>query len=726
MVVRNLGSDDRLALERGAAVVCVAWGEGGADAEATLRSVVEHTEAAVPVVVVVADGAGLASVSVSVSVSASGEGEVRGEREVAAVVGAGGWIGAVEAAAALVAPGDVVAVRAGTRVGPGWLEGLRAAALSDSTVVSASALTDTGDRLGVGAGPFSDERALVVAAASARAYPRIAGPGADCVYVRRAGLDLAGGMAEFSERTLSRGLEHVAADDVMVGVGAHPDDGEVAGLAGQLAEYDRHDQGAVLRRALAGARTALGRLSVTVDARALGPALGGTQAYIVQLVLALAASDQVEVRVVAPPDLSPEAARAFAGAPRVELIDYDQAVAGVPLTDVVHRPQQVFTVADLNLLHLLGERIVIDQQDLIAYRNPAYHESAREWEAYRRVTRLALAGADRAVFFSRHARDDAALEDLVAPERCVIAGIGADLEAVDGPARARPEGCPEGVPLLVCLGADYEHKNRPFAIAVLDALRREHGWEGTLVLAGGHVAHGSSREAERRLLEGDPELARHVVDVGSVDELGRAWLFANARAVVYPSTYEGFGLVPFEAARADAPCLFAPQASLVELAGAEAAVLVPWDASASAAAAAPLLVDGAERGAHVRRLREAADAHRWSDVVERLVGAYVDAVRGPRRAAAPRAWQELERERYIVELADGIEHLKGIATEYQDAFHDLERRVGGALPLVDEGGALTPDVQRGLMRIAARRPLRAALLGPVGLLGRLGRGDGRQ
>src|SRR5207302_11073476 len=136
------------------------------------------------------------------------------------------------------------------------------------------------------------------------------------------------------------------------------------------------------------------------------------------------------------------------------------------------------------------------------------------------------------------------------------------------------------------------------------------------------------------------ELARRVTDLGPVDDAGRAWLFSRARAVVYPTTYEGFGLVPFEAARAGVPCLFAPQAALTELAGADAATLVPWDAGASAAAVAPLLTEGTSRDRHIAAVAAAAERHRWSDVVQRLLEAYEGAVRSPRRAAAPRAWQE--------------------------------------------------------------------------------------
>ena len=203
----------------------------------------------------------------------------------------------------------------------------------------------------------------------------------------------------------------------------------------------------------------------------------------------------------------------------VELITYEQAAAGVPLTDIVHRPQQIFTADDLRLLRQLGERIVVTHHDLIAYRAAAYHQSPEMWRDYRRVTRLALAQADMVVFSSDHARDDALREDLVAPARGHVVPIGAErIWQAEPAAPVRPEAVPDGTRLLVCIGADYAHKNRPFAMALTRALHVRHGWEGKLVLAGPHVAFGSSARRERELLAEDPEIESLVIDLGQIDD----------------------------------------------------------------------------------------------------------------------------------------------------------------------------------------------------------------
>lgn len=623
---------------------------------------------------------------------------------------------------------DVALLVGGVRVSSGWLEGLKAAAHSDSSVASATPLSLGGGgveivSLNAGGAASFDALAAAVRDGAARLWPRIAGVGPASAYLRREAVELAGpiggefglveALSDFGRRATASGLLHVVADDVLV-------DGRTLSPPAPndpVRITIEQDDRSPLRRSRAVAGWTLRPLSVTIDGRALVSAYGGTQTYLLGLIEALTRAGATETRVLTPPDLSARAREAFESHVGLELVSYEEVIAGVPPSDVVHRPQQVFTVDDLNLLRLAGERLVIGQQDLIAYHNPTYHASIDDWRAYRRVTRISLAAADQTVFFSGHARSDALAEDLVEPDRAHVVGIGA--EGTSGDQRA-PDGLRVEEPFLLCLGADYAHKNRPFAIELQRSLERM-GWPGRLVLAGSHVSFGSSAQREREVLAREGEPGTRVVDLGSVAEPERRWLLAHARAMVYPTLYEGFGLIPAEAAAWRLPCLFAAQTSLAELGG-DAATLVPWDPQASAAAVLPLLEDSEERTAHLRRL-DALAVPSWERVADDLLGVYRRAISSVPSRSAPSAWQELEREREISALS-------ALAQEYQDAYHALERRVGDGLPLIEEGGLLSRLQQRGLMRVASRRGGRAAL-GPFELLGRLsgppvGDSDGSQ
>lgn len=779
-VLARPAAGEVLEAERGSVVVCIPIGamDGSSGTQervaATFASVVEHTDSSTPLLV--------AGPATQVEQILEGSQLVAKDRpknlhvlELASDVSE---IEAVNAAIVASFPGDVVLVTGGVEVTNGWLPRLQAAALSDSTVASATPLS-----LGPSGVDLLDDPELVaalqtespgtfrpipelakkvsaddpgispsiskVAEHSRRLWPRIATIGPGCAYIRRPALELLGALSEsltleealldLAVRAISEGMVHVAADDVLVAgrrnqtlaapareptvrepaITAHEPAAQETqadpGIAERVRETVADDEHGRLRRAMDVACIALRPASVTIDGRSLTSTVGGTQTYILQLITALAQSGGVSLRVLVPHDLSERAQSALEPFSSIELFGYEQALEGVPLSDVVHRPQQAFTPSDMTLLRLVGRRIVIGQQDLIAYHNHSYHPDTDRWRAYRRTTRLALAAADQVIFFSEHARRDALAEDLLPAGRTHIVSVGADpAEAADAP-EAQPAGVSPDREFLLCIGADYAHKNRPFAIE-LTGMLSELGWKGSLVFAGSHVAHGSSREHERELLERRPDLAERVIDLGAVDEPTKRWLYRHARALVYPTLYEGFGLVPLEAAQAGLPCLFAPQASLSELAG-QAATLLPWDARASAAAVLPLLVDGPERERHLEQLRSLG-LPGWEDMAKQLAEVYERAISEPPSEAADRAWQELDRESYIVRLDQDVQQLKAQAQEYQDAYHSLNARVAGGLPLIDEGGLLSPAEQRGLMRIASRRLLRGPILAPIGMLGR--------
>ena len=98
--------------------------------------------------------------------------------------------------------------------------------------------------------------------------------------------------------------------------------------------------------------------------------------------------------------------------------------------------------------------------------------------------------------------------------------------------------------------------------------------------------------------------------------------------------FEGFGFIPYEAAEAGAPVLWAAQSSMADLLPLELAGIVPWDLEATAARAAALIGDPAARDAHVAAVRAAAERYTWERTVEQLMGVYREAAVAPARASA--------------------------------------------------------------------------------------------
>ncbi len=762
MRTRQLGADEMIGAPRGAPVVLVLADSdlrvrNGQDG---IRSAAQGLPPDVPFLIAsaVADGVDFASLS-------GGPAEAILLALGAAAAGGGPAIAAALAAAP---EADLVLVSAGALVPGDWLERLSQAVRSDNTVASATALMaeDAGLRPGSGRGERSPSR-IDASGVGPPLHPRIACAGARCAYLTRGGIELASlqgwspaeavtadaALRAFSRAATAGGLVHVLVDDVVVasvGSGGHGDArrdapgsfdaaesvGAVDGETGPADQPDaaqeaallieREDDGTPVRHALLRARVVREGLTVTLDGRALGPSVGGTQRYILELALALARTDRVGVRIVVPHDIPPGARRALEADDRIALLDYSQAAAGgeVP-SHVAHRPQQLFDPTDMKLLRLLGTRIVVTHQDLIAYRNPHYHPSPEGWRHFRRTTRVVLAVADHVVFFSEHALGDALVEELVEPGRASVVGLGAQAPAPRAPAEQQaPPEIEDGEPFLLCLGADYRHKNRLFAIELRARLAADHGWSGRLVLAGPRVRWGSSRELEERLLAADEGNARSIVDLGAVTDGVRDWLLAHTRAVVYPTTYEGFGLLPLEAAETGVPCLFAPVTSLREIAD-DCATLVPWNAALSAAAVAPLLSDGPARDAHVAGLRTAAGRRSWPQEAARMVDVYEAAVRDPATSGTPRLWQELDHESSYAALQREWLHVRDVAEEYQEAERRLSAelaRLGGdpgaLIDFAENAGLLSAAQTQGMRRIAARPWLRQAVLRPLGALGK--------
>jgi len=740
MGLTDLAAGGALDVARGDTVVCVPLYGGHDHFRRCLRSLLEHTPTDVPILIAddcTPEPASRAFVD---------DLEQRGVLSHAVVwmraEQNSGFVGNVNSAFAASAPADVIIVNSDVTVAENWFEGMREAARSDTTVATATALTNHGTIVSVPRRnqPIPDlpqdvtlERAAAdVWRTSERLRPRLPVAIGHCLYVKRAALELVGDFdlafapgygeeVDHAQRLLAAGMQHVVADDVLV---LHHGSGSFERMEGRSALQCAHDAiidsrygyydevvshvaaevSSPLARALGTASRAIRGMTVTIDGRSLGSVLTGTQIHTLEVVAALARTGGARIRVLLPEHPGDYVGSALGGLSNVELLAYG-AAWGTTTDDVVHRPWQIQSVADFELLDALGTRRVITQQDFIAYRNPSYFPSAEAWLHYRSLAEQALASCAVVIFFSEHARREALLEDLVPEERTRVVLLGTDhTVALPSQQPVPPREQLGDRPFLLCLGTDFQHKNRVFAIRLFDALRRRHGWQGRLVLAGPRVSMGSSSAEEAELLAADPELARDVVILPAVTDPEKSWLMSRCAAVVYPTTYEGFGLVPFEAADHDRPCLFARQSSLAELFGPDDALLVPWNAEDSADAAIAVLTDDQAAQAQVERVRARAQALRWETTAQGLLEAYDTALHLPARSALRRADKDLHRDSRYWALREQIGPTGMSLVGPSDA--------GGPLLGLRE--------QRALAALARRPATRASVLGVLRALSRLG------
>ncbi len=238
------------------------------------------------------------------------------------------------------------------------------------------------------------------------------------------------------------------------------------------------------------------------------------------------------------------------------------------------------------MLRTIARRFMVSHLDCISFSNPSYMLGVDDWLAYRSLTRQVFASADGITFISGHAALDAAHKGLILPpERQGVIyfevdhQLHANTEDVHPP---RDSARFEAQPFLLVIGTNFKHKNRAYAIKVLHMLVKQYQWSGQLVLAGPHVAAGGSEAEEDREQARCPELQDRIHDLGAVSEAEKAWLLQHAALVLYPSLYEGFGLIPFEAAACHTPTLTFQATALGEVLGDQVTYLKDHDLAGSA------------------------------------------------------------------------------------------------------------------------------------------------
>ena len=623
---------------------------------------------------------------------------------------------------------DVVIVNSDVIVGPGYLERLRDAAYADTRIATATPLTNHGTIVSVPyrntpsdlpEGLTPEGAAVAVAAESGRHRPLLPTCVGHCMYIKRMAIDLVGPFDEtfspgygeevdFCQRCTLLGLAHVCADDVFV----YHRGGASFGKSPEVERRQQRNERVIAERypfyqscvhsaassrrsalavALGEARRALLGLTVAVDATCIGPIVTGTQRSVSETILALARHPRVHRVLALMPAEPPEHfIAALRDVPNVIAVPAGQH--GGSVADVVYRPYQLYDHIDLDRLRGRGEKLVVAQLDLIAFNNPGYFRNPRDWLRYRDGTRLALAVADGVAFLSEHSRREAQAEGLLAGgQPAAVVYIGTDHAALQD-AGVPPGGLPEDVQakgFVLCLGADYRHKNRFFALGTFAAMV-ERGYPGFLVMAGPRIRDGSSRSMEAAHLLTHPELSSRVLPLAHVSEAGRTWLLEHAQLVLHPTLYEGFGLVPYEAAMVGTPCLTSGQAALAELLPADAEIIAGWDTAAVADQAMGILANAERRKRLVDALARRARDFSWNAAADRLVSLFrtvCSTVGGPAIAAVEGEEDgvvltesvfasKTHRSLALVGM-NGSRHLYELLDEvYPQDFHEAMRAIG--------------------------------------------------
>jgi glycosyltransferase involved in cell wall biosynthesis len=357
-------------------------------------------------------------------------------------------------------------------------------------------------------------------------------------------------------------------------------------------------------------------LTLTIDVTWLGPHETGAQVLTTAAIPKIADQPTIKsIRLVGLQEL-PSYAQHLTDHPKVTL-EPDAEQAANTQTDIIWYPNQIDQRVDIDQARKLGKRVITTYLDLIAYDVGKYHGDENAWAAYRAMQRTIALSVDGITTISADVAKRLYQEvPRLDTKRIQPTPLGLDHITQHTAQEQPPELQAAKRPFILVLGNDFQHKNRDFAIDVWQQVL-EQEINVDLVLAGLHVKGSSSQDQEESKLKIHTNLRGDAITLGHVTSEQRAWLLANAAAVLYPSSAEGFGFVPYEAAILGTPSTFADFGPLKEI---SKLTNMPrsWNATQFAQDLAGLLTDEQLASERVSQLQAAVSASTWNDFAHTL------------------------------------------------------------------------------------------------------------
>ncbi len=299
--------------------------------------------------------------------------------------------------------------------------------------------------------------------------------------------------------------------------------------------------------------------------------------------------------------------------------------------DLIHFPH-------FNVPILTPGKFVVTIHDLILTHFPTVRATTRSHFlyylknfAYRLVIFSALRRAQKVITVSEFTKKDIVDKFGIKPEKIIVTyeGVanlakGRDslfVSKLDSQEILAQYHIPQN--FLLYVGNAYPHKNLEILLRVFGRLHAERH-DLRLVLVGKpDYFYERVKETARALnLWQKENINSPVIFPGYVPDAQLEILYAEARAYVFPSLYEGFGLPPLEAMAKGCPVLSSDRASLPEILGAAAAYFDPEDEEDMAAKIKEVLSDEKLRAELIEQGLKQAKKYNWWECARETLDVY--------------------------------------------------------------------------------------------------------
>jgi len=175
-------------------------------------------------------------------------------------------------------------------------------------------------------------------------------------------------------------------------------------------------------------------------------------------------------------------------------------------------------------------------------------------------------------------------------------------------------------PFVLYVGNIKPHKNIDRLIDAFGRARSRCPEDLKLIIIGDEI---SKYPALRHSVH-KHKLDKHVRFLGFQPMETLAAFYRLARAFVFPSLYEGFGLPPLEAMACGAPVVTSNVSSLPEVAGGAALLVDPYDEDSIAGGIVRAVTDDTLRADLITRGRERARSFSWAQSVRKIHQIYME------------------------------------------------------------------------------------------------------